>query len=323
MLRPQSVTIGVPVYKGEKFVEETLRSLRQQTHKEISVLISIDGDDNESEERCIPYLKDPRFRLVTQPRHLGWVGNINWLMRQVETAYWCCIPQDDWIEPVYIERLLASAEQNPNAAVVYCDIDSFGGWRKIKSYQASVVGNIESRLLQLIRRHHSAVAFRGLTRLEAIRFVGDIRPNEIDSYSTDTVWMAAMARWGDLVRVPGEMYHKRYHKTNVHTRWRHWPIEKLIVAWIAHCADMLEQAMLVNTTLEYRRLFWLMSSRRLTSPRFSYLNKNRLSLKEREALVDPFIDHIQKNGRMEIPSLLRIDWSEINSWTRRILKISP
>src|SRR5215211_7387303 len=114
----ETVTIGVPVYRGELFIEETLRSIQMQTHQDIEVIISLDGPQPEAEELCEPFLKDPRFRLSIQPKRLGWVGNINWLMSQVETPYWCYHQQDDLIDARYIEVLVDYARQTPQTGKV-------------------------------------------------------------------------------------------------------------------------------------------------------------------------------------------------------------
>ena len=246
------VTIGVPVYHGELFIEETLRSIQDQTHRNIEVIISLDGPQPASEQLCQPFLKDSRFRIVVQPERLGWAGNINWLMAQVETPYWYCNAHDDLVNPRYVETLLDHAQQMPEAAVVYCDLVVFGP-RSFKITQPSVTGSAFARQFTLLHKHYAAVAFRGLTRVEALRHSGSIRANEIENFMTDNTWMAAMARWGELQRVPVELYQKRYHSKNEHSKWFTWPAEKITKAWIVHCADMLEQAMLVEaTTQEYR-----------------------------------------------------------------------
>src|SRR5436190_1215596 len=122
----KTVTIGVPVYRGELFLEETLRSIQQQRHGDFRAIISIDGSDPASEAICQPFLKDERFELVVQPENLGWVANINWLMERVESPYWCYQQQDDLIDPRYLEVLIDYAQRAPEAAVVYCDIETFG-----------------------------------------------------------------------------------------------------------------------------------------------------------------------------------------------------
>ena len=45
-----TVTVCVPVWNGEAFVEETLESVRAQTLEDISVLISVDRSDDRSAE---------------------------------------------------------------------------------------------------------------------------------------------------------------------------------------------------------------------------------------------------------------------------------
>jgi glycosyltransferase involved in cell wall biosynthesis len=291
MAATDRVTIGVPVYRGERFLAETLGSIQHQTHRDFEVVISLDGPQPEAEEICRPFLRDPRFRLVTQPERLGWVGNIDWLMAQVTAPYWCCQPQDDLLEPRYLEVLTEHARRAPEAAVVYCDIVAFGAL-SVKLTQPSVTGSAVARQLALLDDHLAAVAFRGLTRAQALRLAGRIPGNEVESFACDTAWMAAMARWGELRRVPLELYRKRYHSANEHAKWRQWPQAKRARAWAGHCAAMLEQALLVEATAQERRQLWRAALRRLVSPRpaAAYLPPADLTAAERAALVDKFGD---------------------------------
>lgn len=314
----ETVTLGVPVYRGELFIEETLRSIQTQTHQDIEVIISLDGPDPVSEELCRPFLRDPRFRLTVQPERLGWVGNIDWLMSQVETPYWCYMQQDDLIDPRYLEVLIDCARQTPEAAVVYCDIVTFGQLQDLRIVQPSVTGGQSARQLALLYGHHPAVAFRGLTRVEALRHSGGLRPSEVENFSAEVIWMAAVARWGELRRVPGELYRKRYHAENVHVKWATWPAEKRARAWVVHCADMLEQAMLVEASVQERRLLWLAAVGRLVSPQTAsgYLPVADLTSVERVSLLDAFFERVQAARTMNIPGLLEANWKDIQQWTR-------
>jgi|SRR5947209_9730759 len=324
MPRTDRVTIGVPVYRGEPFVEETLRSLQAQTHKDIEVIISFDGPEPATEELCRPFLKDSRFRLTVRPERLGWVGNINWLMSQVQTPFWCYQQQDDLVDPRYLEVLIEHAHKAPEAAVVFCDIVAFGlqSW---KLAQPSVTGSASARQLALLYEHHPSAAFRGLTRVEALRHAGGIRTNEVENFSADTTWMAAVARWGELRRVPVEMYRKRYHEENTHTKWQTWSKEKRGRAWVVHCADMLEQAMLVEATAQERRLLWLAAVARLVSPRTAsgYISFPDMRPAERVSLLDAFIEHVRTARPMNMTRLLRAGWDEIRQWTEGFYEQPP
>ena len=308
------VTIGVPVYKGELFIEETLRSIQAQTYRHLEVVISLDGPQPISEERLKPFLRDSRFRMVVHAERRGWVGNVNWLMEQAETPYWCCLPQDDLVAPRYVETLLLHAQRYPEAAVVYCDIVGFGT-QSPRYVQPSVTGSAFARQFVLLHEHHAAVAFRGLTRVEALRHAGSIRANEVESFSTDTTWMAAMARWGDLQRLPVPWYQKRYHANNEHLKWNEWTGEKKTRAWMTHCVDMLEQAMLASATTHERRVLWLAGVGRLWASRFGFLPASRSAPGERESLLGQFVEYLKTVRYLDIPGCLDDRWGNIRRWT--------
>jgi hypothetical protein len=130
--------------------------------------------------------------------------------------------------------------------------------------------------------------------------------------------MAAMAGWGELQRVPVELYRKRYHSGNEHSRWFTWPTEKITQAWTFHCADMLEQAMLVQATTQEHRLLWMVAVGRLLATRFGFLPPANLTPAECMSLLNGFFEQIQTTGHMDIPRLLEENWSNIVAWTKRI-----
>nr|MBA2564966.1 hypothetical protein [Gemmatimonadota bacterium] len=208
--------------------------------------------------------------------------------------------------------------------VVYCDIEAFG-LRSFRISQPSVTGGASARQLSLLYAHHSAVAFRGLTRIEALRESGGIRPNEVDDFSADTTWMAAAARWGELHRVPSGLYRKRYHVGNTHVPWASWPLEKRAKAWTVHCADMLEQAMLPKATEQERRLLWLAAVGRLASLKTAsgYLPLATMAAGERAALLEGFFEHVRTRRSMDVPGLLQAGWEEIRRWTRGFYWVPP
>lgn len=315
----RTVTFGVPVFHGELYLAEALTSIQQQTHQDFVVLISLDGADPVCEALCQPYLRDPRFQLFIQPERLGWVGNLNWLMARTETPYWCYHQQDDSIDPDYLAVLVDAAEQAPEAAVIYCDMEAFGALTG-KFQQTSITGSAAARLLAILYEHFPAVAFRGVTRVEALRLAKGIPTNEVDSFACDTAWMAAMARWGELRRVPRELYRKRYHTANEHTKWATWPLDRLKLAWATHCAAMLEQAMLVEAGLAERRLLWMATVHRPFAPRTAgmYMPAGEFSTKECAAVLALFRERVIAR-RLDVPRWLHASWQDINRMNRAIV----
>lgn len=258
------IGVGVPVWRGAAFVAETLRSVLNQRGVRFRLIVSIDGSDAESERVCQPFASDPRVHIVVQPRRLGWVKNTAAVLAAAleGTEFVCLQPHDDWIEPDYLTTLLDTARKWPQAAVVFSDLIAFGTMRGVTS-QDSVTGTPMERQLSLLTRHYNAVAYRGLARAFALTSLPPISGNDCSDFACDTIWMARLARAGELIRVPQVLYHKRYTATTAHAAWTTWPTEQKVAAWIRHCLDMLAEALTVAIDAEDRRLLIEAARRRL------------------------------------------------------------
>src|SRR3972149_6817069 len=86
------VTVLVPAYRpGPQFVA-CLNSLAAQTHPRIKVQVSLDH----APDHVMPELPTiPHLVLHHQSARLGWVGNVNWLLRHVHTPYFMVGGHDD------------------------------------------------------------------------------------------------------------------------------------------------------------------------------------------------------------------------------------
>jgi glycosyltransferase involved in cell wall biosynthesis len=255
---PDAVFIGVPVFQAGAFVAETIESLLAQTHRAFRLVLSVDGADEESEHICARYLADPRVEMVVQPERLGWVRNTAFLHARAieERATFACIqPHDDLAHPDYLSSLLNVAARHPRASVVYSDIECFGTVRGLIRQLSCMSESPLARMMDLLSSHFNAVAYRGLTRVSALKTVPAINENACGNFAVDTLWMTRLGRAGDLVRVPRPLYRKRYHASNTHAKWFTWPPEKKIEAWSLHCLDMLKEALSVTRdAVEQRRL---------------------------------------------------------------------
>jgi len=249
------IGVGVPVWRGAAFVAETLESVLNQRGVRFKLFISIDGADADSERACLPFASDPRVRIVVQPGRLGWVKNTAAVLAGAgEQADFVCVqPHDDWVEADYLATLLDAARDHPQAAVVFSDLSVFGTHEGVLS-QESVTGTPIERQSVLLTRHFGAVAYRGLNRTSALKTVPPISGNKFGDFACDTVWMARLARAGDLIRVPQAIYHKRYLPGSTHAEWANWHKWQKGAAWIQHCLDMLAEALPVAASIEERRL---------------------------------------------------------------------
>ena len=145
----EQIDILLATYNGEKYLEEQLDSILNQTYKNIRLVIS---DDN-SKDNTINILqkyaqKDNRIQLYLQPQNLGVVKNIEFLLNKVENRFYMLSDQDDvWL----LEKIEKTVEKQKetNADLVFGDLEvvdknlntiyeSFGDYmllnKKIKKY---------------------------------------------------------------------------------------------------------------------------------------------------------------------------------------------
>jgi glycosyltransferase involved in cell wall biosynthesis len=250
---PKRITVGMPLYRGRDQVADALRSLADQTFTDFEVIISVDGNDEESADACRPFLADPRFRMVVQPQRLDWYGNFNWLLQQPMGDFFCYRQHDDTTAPEFFERLIEVAEAHPDAAAVYADCQWHGGRSDIEC-APSIEGNPLERQRQFIEQKQP-VAVRGLIRREAVAQAGLVRADEFRALSEVFVWLAKVLRWGSFIRVPEPLYHRLDHTENYHKQWHDWPADRKRAAWTTMFTGWLEAVVPLCSTVEERLFF--------------------------------------------------------------------
>jgi hypothetical protein len=311
-----SVTVGVPIYRGQEFLAESLASVQSQTRPDLDVLMSLDGPDPDCEEICRSFLDDARFRLVVQPHRLGWMEHTNWIMQQAETEFWHLQEQDDVLEPHFLETLVGYAREHANVAAAFGDVRTFG---TIDTHMemSSVVGTPVMRQMKLIYEHFPGVAPLGLVRTEALRSCGGLKANEFENFAADTALMAGLARSGELHRIPEELYRKRVHATSTHATWWDWPMTQRFGAWQVHCLDMLEHALAIDATPQDYRLLWLAIVQRLIAPQTAsyFLRVDELTDAERAEMLEGFLTRA-RSLPADLPQALALSWDEIESLSR-------
>src|SRR5262245_45586141 len=76
--RPPRLTIGVPVYNGERYIRATIDSLLAQTYTDFELIISDNASTDGTEGICREYVaKDPRVKYVRAEINLGPSHNYN------------------------------------------------------------------------------------------------------------------------------------------------------------------------------------------------------------------------------------------------------
>ena len=113
------VTVAVPVYNVEKYLEKCAGSILSQTERDLELLFIDDGSTDGSGALCDKLCeRDPRVRVIHQEnRGLGGARNTG---IENTRGQWIIFPDsDDWLEPETVERALKAAEDTEADMAVF------------------------------------------------------------------------------------------------------------------------------------------------------------------------------------------------------------
>lgn len=116
-------TVAIPVYNGERFIEEALRSIEVQNLSGVEVLVS----DNASTDGTAGILDAWRDRLplrvIRRPRTLPMRDHFNALLDDVRGDAYMLLCHDDYLaDPDAIDLARAALRDHADVAGVYCDL---------------------------------------------------------------------------------------------------------------------------------------------------------------------------------------------------------
>lgn len=115
------VSVIIPVYNSERFVESCIRSLMIQTCGDLEIIIINDGSTDGSGEILTKLAEeDKRIRLFTQ-KNAGVAAARNRGLSEATGDYLTFVDGDDYVSPDYIEKLMDCAGEN-HAEMVICGL---------------------------------------------------------------------------------------------------------------------------------------------------------------------------------------------------------
>lgn len=117
------VSVCIPVYNAEPFIEETLRSVTAQTYSNWELIITEEGSTDGTQETIKRFLReanDPRIKFHVNETRLGVAGNWNRGLELAQGKYVKILCADDSLEPACLERQVAMLEEHPSAVMAAC-----------------------------------------------------------------------------------------------------------------------------------------------------------------------------------------------------------
>ena len=129
-MRPK-VSVIVPAYNAEKYIEQCVESLLEQTIENIEIIIIDDGSTDRTAKILNEYaVKDNRIRLFHQ-KNCGLYKTRERALEYVNGEYVGWVDADDFVAPEMFEKLYKLAEEKA-ADCVFCNYEFFPARIKTK-----------------------------------------------------------------------------------------------------------------------------------------------------------------------------------------------
>ncbi|RPH92896.1 glycosyltransferase [candidate division KSB1 bacterium] len=208
------VTVALPIYNGETFLADCLRSVLSQTLKEFEVIVVLDGCTDHSAQ-IVNDLKDSRFVVIQKDHNEGLFRALNLIHERASAPLIARVDQDDVDHPERLDRQLDYMIRHPETDVLGTRFDYINergeSARAAKPFPLS-----HYRIKRDFQRYTPIGGPTSMYRLDRIIAAGSYR-EDYCCIEDVSLWLACLARGYRFANLPQVLVHYRVHATQTST----------------------------------------------------------------------------------------------------------
>lgn len=101
------VSVIMPIYNAEKFVEGAIKSVLEQDYRDYELII-LDNASDDGTRECIEKFKDPRIRKIFHNTNIGMVDNFNYGINLSRGEFGVILCSDDYFCDGFLSKSIAN-----------------------------------------------------------------------------------------------------------------------------------------------------------------------------------------------------------------------
>lgn len=205
------ISVIVPVYKAEAYLERCVNSIRNQTYQNLEIILVNDGSPDRCGEMCDALaLEDPRIR-VFHKENGGQSSARNLGLDHMTGEYVGFVDSDDWIEKEMYGHLYELAKKY-DAQIACCGIENnFPNGKKTYYYPAYPQDDkiCVYETMDALREtlNNTKITYSPCDKLYHKSIFDDLRMTEGKIYEDMEILPKCVERAGRVVYDPRPMYH--------------------------------------------------------------------------------------------------------------------
>ncbi len=142
-LKVEKITIGLPVFNGEKFIQKKIESLLSQTFTNFKLIISDNASTDSTSRICKEFeSKDNRIQYFRQKETIDPILNFYYILEKTNSEFFLWTAVDDVLHLEFLEKNLEMLEKNEKYVCSISKIRLFG---PMTEYMKSENSNITFR----------------------------------------------------------------------------------------------------------------------------------------------------------------------------------
>jgi glycosyltransferase involved in cell wall biosynthesis len=205
------VTIGIPIYYGEIYLEETLKSILKQNYNDYKIIITDNNPGGKSMHIAQNYAeKYPNIHYTIHEKNIGALQNWNSTIRLAESKYYICAGGHDLWSENFLSSLVDILDKNPDVTLAYAPsifMDEKGNSLEIPTSYANTTG------LGTLARYNLMFwcgedALYGLMRMNSIKNTR----LQIETIGSGAIWLGELVIQGHFQVCPHAYRYRRINR---------------------------------------------------------------------------------------------------------------
>jgi len=213
--RAPRLSIGLPVFNGERFLRVALDSALAQTFTDFEIVICDNASEDGTPEICREYVaRDARVRYLRSETNLGAAANYNRTFHESRGEFFKWLPHDDVLHPTNLERCVEALDADPTVVLAYprtMIVDEAGvELRRVDENLHMPFDEPQTRLGWLVTHMLMCNAVVGVVRSKVLA-----QTRMIDGFSgSDYILLVELAMLGKFFEVPDYLFQRREHASS-------------------------------------------------------------------------------------------------------------
>ena len=207
------VSIGIPVWNGQRYLQAALESVRLQTYRDIDIVVSDNGSTDDTEGICrAAAASDSRIRYFRSATNNGGSWNYNRVLELTNAEFFMWTAADDVLLPSYVERCVDALDAAGDRAAIACPrtqlIDACGTvFEDLNDAGLHLTQPSAHQRVGTMLHAQASHLMYGLIRRSALDRTRGVLPVIGD----DVVLLTELLCRGQLLLINDKLFHQRRH----------------------------------------------------------------------------------------------------------------